>query len=162
MATDPDRRFQTAEALAAALRERSDVETTAPITGKTRVRAVALSAPDVAQEPTARIRPEPTAVLEVPASEEPAAPASTYLGQSSRAGAPPAPRRSRVGDPDARWRFLAIVAAAALALGLVLALSFMVGDVRSPSSPTRPAAAGSPISPELDRALDRLQEAVRP
>jgi len=157
MATDPGERFHSAEAMAAALRRQSSLQVTAP----TVVRAdPTTTLSPVAEEPTARIRPGPTAVLEVPPVTSPPSSRSTPVDPES-VNVSPTKRKHATADPHAKGRFVASVVAGALALGLVLVLSFLVGSPPSPSGPnTRSTTAQIPR--ELDRALDRLQEAVRP
>ncbi|HEV8563306.1 MAG TPA: serine/threonine-protein kinase [Actinomycetota bacterium] len=166
MATDPDERFQTAEAMAAALREPSSLQVTAPMAITAQPRVVAASAADVADEPTAVVRQEPTAVLETPRVESPAPVATTEVAPHPQpqgsSGTPPGERGHVFRLPAMTRRILGIAATLALAVGLVVALSFLVGDAPSISSPNTSSRTGSPIPQELDRALDRLREAVRP
>jgi serine/threonine protein kinase len=159
MATDPDQRFQTAEAMALALRVRSSLEATAPTAVRAEPREAATSAA-VAEETTARIRPEPTELLKVPPGTG-SAPSESMALERERANASSTKGKHATTHSHTRGRFLAIFVGAALALGLVLALSFLVGAAPSPSSPHTSSVTGSPIPPELDRALDRLQEAIR-
>lgn len=162
MAIDPDERFQTAEAMAAALRMRSVLQVTAPLELPVQPPVIVPPATsDAAGEPTAIIRRETTAVLETRRPDGPAPSATTGIGphpmSESRRSATDAERKRA----HRRGSVLAIALALVLAAALVVTFSFLVGDIPSTSRPDS-SVTSSPIPPELDRALDRLREAVRP
>jgi serine/threonine protein kinase len=160
MASDPRERFQTAEAMARALRDCPG----APPPASAATPALAASALDVAHEPTIVVRREPTAVLEPmpPQSALPAAPVQVVSRREPEGRSAAENPKPRARDLRSAERILAIVVAVVLAVGLVLALSFLGGHTPTTSSPRPPSAPGSPIPRELDRALERLTDSVRP
>ncbi len=142
MSKDPQERFVSAAQMGAALLEAGDASALAPADRPT----VALATPDTARPDRARA---PSAATEI-------APAPT-------APAVQGPRqRPRVARRAKRWMAAITVALLLVAL-LVVGITIAVGDSSTPHpASTTPTTAGPRIPTRLERAIDRLDQAVRP
>jgi eukaryotic-like serine/threonine-protein kinase len=147
MRLDPADRYESAEAMAAALLG-EEADRTDDVTATIAAPATALL-PRTDRAPTPASEPEPDATATVPVPR---------LEQTARLPVQaPAPRPARPWRPS---RAAMIVAAAILAVALitVLALATFTG----PATPETSGAGSSSLPAPLEDALTRLEESVRP